>query len=70
MGLRREYSKGMLGSFLPLRMLNHLRRQAIRLGYERVEVSWVLEDNQPMRRLAEGLGARHYKTYRVYEKRL
>ncbi|HUF56024.1 MAG TPA: N-acetyltransferase [Thermohalobaculum sp.] len=70
MGLRRKYSRGMLGSFLPLRMLNHLRREAIALGYERVELSWVLEDNRAMRRLAEGLGARVYKRYRVYEKRL
>ena len=39
-------------------------------GLERVELSWILEDNMPMRRVCEGVGARAYKTYRVYEKAL
>ncbi len=36
----------------------------------RVECSWILEDNWPMRRGLERLGARIYKTYRIYEKTL
>ena len=32
------------------------------------ELSWILEDNMPMRRMIEGLGAVPYKTYRIYEK--
>ena len=40
------------------------------LGYERYELSWILEDNAPMRRICEALGARIYKTYRIYEKAL
>jgi ribosomal protein S18 acetylase RimI-like enzyme len=37
-------------------------------GYPVVECSWILEDNWDMRRGLEQLGARVYKTYRVYEK--
>ena len=37
-------------------------------GLEQVELSWILEDNMPMRRVLEGVGAKVYKTYRVYEK--
>lgn len=37
-------------------------------GYKRMELSWVLEDNTPMRRIAEIGGAVPYKTYRVYRK--
>jgi hypothetical protein len=32
------------------------------------ELSWILEDNLPTRRLLEAVGGQHYKTYRVYEK--
>jgi hypothetical protein len=37
---------------------------------QRIELSWILEDNLPMRRMIEALGSRAYKTYRVYEKTL
>ncbi|MBV8805741.1 MAG: hypothetical protein JO042_11850 [Sinobacteraceae bacterium] len=41
---------------------------AIALGFRWIELSWILEDNLPMRRILERLGARAYKTYRVYGK--
>ena len=44
-----------------------LIKQAQRLGYGDCEFSWVLEDNILMIRSIEGLGARRYKTYRLYE---
>jgi GNAT superfamily N-acetyltransferase len=44
-----------------------LIRTAQRLGYGECEFSWVLEDNILMNRSIEGLGARRYKTYRLYE---
>jgi GNAT superfamily N-acetyltransferase len=42
--------------------------EAIRKGYQRAELSLIVETNMPMRRTIEALGARIYKTYRVYEK--
>jgi GNAT superfamily N-acetyltransferase len=44
-----------------------LIRQAQRMGYGDCEFSWVLEDNILMNRSIEALGARRYKTYRLYE---
>ena len=44
-----------------------LIKQAQRLGYRDCEFSWVLEDNILMNRSIEALGARRYKTYRLYE---
>jgi hypothetical protein len=35
-----------------------------------VELSWILEDNQGMRAILDGIGGRVYKRYRVYEKAL
>jgi hypothetical protein len=37
-------------------------------GFRWIELSWILEDNLPMRRILERLGAPTYKTYRVYGK--
>jgi len=39
-------------------------------GYRRVEFSWILEDNIPVQRLVEMLGATLYKKFRIYEKSL
>jgi len=36
-------------------------------GYGAGEFSWILEDNLAIRRPIERIGARHYKTYRIYE---
>jgi GNAT superfamily N-acetyltransferase len=44
-----------------------LIRQARRLGYRECEFSWVLEDNILMNRSIQALGAKRYKTYRIYE---
>src|SRR5262249_27414348 len=38
--------------------------------YKRLEFSWVLEDNRNINKLAEQSGARHYQTYRIYQKAL
>ncbi|OQX89823.1 MAG: hypothetical protein B6D65_01195 [candidate division Zixibacteria bacterium 4484_93] len=40
--------------------------EGIRKGYRSAELSWVLEDNRPMKNEIEKLGGRVYKTYRVY----
>ena len=38
--------------------------------YTTAEFSWVLEDNRDINQPAEASGARRYKTFRIYEKRL
>ena len=45
-----------------------VRRYHLSRGTKRGELSWILEDNLPMRRLIELVGAKPYKTYRIYEK--
>ncbi|WP_343897951.1 GNAT family N-acetyltransferase [Craurococcus roseus] len=70
MGMRRSLNDGLLGRVLPFFLVEALRREAHALGIRRVEMSWVLEDNAPMRHLVEAAAARAYKTYRVYERDL
>ncbi len=41
-----------------------------RLGFERGELSWTLEDNAPINIALRMMGARIYKTYRLYEKEI
>ncbi len=70
MGMRKQFSGTLLGQLLPLHIMESLRREAAGMGILSIEMSWVLEDNTPMRHLAEAVGGRAYKTYRVYEKAL
>lgn len=44
-----------------------LVRNAQKLGYGECEMSWILEDNVLMNRSIELMGAKRYKTYRIYE---
>ena len=44
-----------------------LVRNARKLGFSDCEMSWVLEDNVLMNRSLEVMGAKRYKTYRIYE---
>jgi hypothetical protein len=68
MGIRRKYHGTLTGAVLLPLMFDRLKDPFFARGLEQVELSWILEDNLPMRRVLEGIGAKVYKTYRVYEK--
>ncbi len=70
MGLRRSFSQGLLGSLVPFLLIDAVRREGLRLGVRQVELSWILENNAPMRHMNEAVGGRVYKTYRIYGKTL
>ena len=44
-----------------------LVRNARKLGFGQTEMSWILEDNVLMNRSLEVMGAKRYKTYRIYD---
>ncbi|MFD9537366.1 GNAT family N-acetyltransferase [Streptomyces sp. NPDC060010] len=54
---------------LPL-LLAQTEEAARRLGYEAVEISWVLENNKPALRTLRLVGCRRTKTYRIYRRDL
>ncbi len=68
MGVRRKFAGELRGRLLPFLLIDVAATNARKLGYQRGELSWVLEDNAPMRRIAEASGAWITKTYRLYEK--
>lgn len=70
MGVRRSFSRGLLGGMVPLALIHSLQVKVKPMGIRKAELSWILEDNLPMRRIIEALGGNAYKTYRVYEKQL
>ena len=68
MGVRREYHGQVIGSALAIAAIDRIRNYHKRRGTVDAELSWILEDNLPMRRIIESLGGKPYKTYRIYEK--
>lgn len=70
MGVSRRFHRDRRGQVLPFLLIEAAGRAALRLGYERFELSWVLEDNRPMNAIAEAMGGRVYKRWRIYEKAL
>lgn len=70
MGIRRNRGGALLRGLIAFLIIDRLRERALARGLESIELSWILEDNLPMRRIIEALGASPYKTYRIYEKRL
>ena len=70
MGISRSIAGELAGAIAPFLAIDTMRRGLHAKGVQKVELSWILEDNRPMRHIIESLGADPYKTYRVYEKRL
>ncbi|MDH3661612.1 MAG: dATP pyrophosphohydrolase [Alphaproteobacteria bacterium] len=70
MGIRQRYRGSMIGSALLPLLLKSLHKELVAEGFERVEMSWILDDNMPMRRVLESHGAEAYRTYRLFEKPL
>lgn len=66
MGVKFKYQKRGVDSVFYLETI----KEGNRKGYKGAEISWVLEDNLPMRQTAEKLGAYIYKTFRIYSKNL
>lgn len=70
MGVRKKHHGTIVGSALVQLLFKSLHGGLIEQGFERLEMSWILEDNMPMRRLLEDLGGEPYRTYRIVEKPL
>ncbi|NOR82979.1 MAG: N-acetyltransferase [Ardenticatenales bacterium] len=45
-------------------------KRAVKHGYTEAEASWILANNDMMNRAIEMMGAKVYKTYRIYQKNL
>jgi len=65
-GVVRDYQHTGLSYLL----YSELEKNAIARGYEWCEMSWELEDNEPVLKFSESIGGKIYKTYRIYQKEI
>lgn len=68
MGVRKRFHHIPLGMALAFMVIDAPRQAALARGIKKVEMSWILEDNQAMRSMLESIGSKEYKRYRLYEK--
>lgn len=68
MGVKKAHHGTALGGILGMAAIARVRGYHVSRGTMRGELSWILEDNMPMRRMIEVFGGTPYKTYRIYEK--
>jgi len=66
LGVRAGYRRRGIEALL----IHDLHRTLIAKSYVDFEVGWTLEDNDLVNRLIETMRGEHYKTYRIYERRL
>ena len=70
MGVRKEFHHSTLGPSLAISLIEKVRQAAYDRGVRMVETSWILEDNDGMRKIMEHIGGTISKRYRMYEKQL
>jgi hypothetical protein len=68
LGVRKKFRSSAVSSMLAVAVMDAIRAFHVGRGTLPGELSWILEDNLPTRRLLEAIGGKHYKTYRIYEK--
>lgn len=70
MGVRKQFHNTPLGAALVYAVVDATRKCGLSRGAREVEMSWILEDNKPMRNILDSIGSKQYKRYRIYGKTL
>jgi hypothetical protein len=70
LGVRKKYRDQRKYAPLSIALYTEMNDRARALGMTHGELSWTLEDNGPVNVGIKAMGAKVYKTYRVYEKAL
>ncbi len=69
MGVRTRLQGTRMASMLAFMMIEYTRRDAIaNFGATSGEIGWILEDNGPMRSIADVIESHITRTYRIYER--
>jgi hypothetical protein len=69
LGIKKEFRTRQYAGLAYL-LCDEIYRGAVERGYRWAEFGWTLEDNGLVNSLIKKVGARRYKTYRIYEKAL
>lgn len=65
-GVKRDFRRKGVESI----MLREAFKGAVKYGFKKCEFSWILEDNYDTINLTQIVGAKRYKTLRIYEKKI
>lgn len=65
-GILKEYRMSGVSYLL----YSELEKNGVAGGYEWCEMSWQLEDNEPINRFVASIGGKVYKIYRIFEKKV
>ncbi|KPF80411.1 hypothetical protein IP88_00375 [alpha proteobacterium AAP81b] len=71
MGVRKKWQGHRIASLMAFQMIEYIRRESVaNFGGRKSEIGWILDDNGPMRAIADAIDSHVTKTYRIYEKAL
>ena len=71
LGVRRSLQRSRFASMMAFMMIERTRHAAsTRYGAGEAEIGWILDDNAPMRGIADAIGARLSRTWRIYGRAL
>lgn len=68
MGVRKKHRTTPAGAVIALLMIKACQKTAYVVRAETAELSWILDSNQPIRRMLEAFGCHINKRYRIYQK--
>lgn len=70
LGVRKKYLGTALRAMLPVLIIDELMQRGHVLPYRTIELGWVLETHEGLRKLIERIAPTPYKRHRMYEKTL
>jgi hypothetical protein len=71
MGIRKSLQGHRVASLMAFQMIEYIRRAAVTdFGASEGEIGWILDDNGPMRSIADAIDSHVTRTYRVFERAL
>ncbi|GGE10336.1 hypothetical protein GCM10011529_15890 [Polymorphobacter glacialis] len=71
MGIRKSLQGHRVASLMAFQMIEYIRRDAVeKFGAIEGEIGWILDDNGPMRSIADAIESKVTRTYRIYERSL
>jgi hypothetical protein len=71
MGVTRQWQSSRMASQIAFMMIEYIRRNGVaKHGARRAEIGWILEDNQGMVAIADAIGSKVNREYRIYSKDL
>ncbi|WP_353198377.1 N-acetyltransferase [Sandarakinorhabdus sp.] len=71
MGIRKSLQGQRVSSLMAFQMIEYIRRSSIAdFGASEGEIGWILDDNGPMRSIADVIDSHVTRTYRVFERPL